>query len=290
MVRPDPLRVIAKYRYAQEEEHRPGDVWQTDSGKWRAMNDAGNAQSFDSKEDATAHAKGAREESHGEDQGGGSLKGAIGSFLKKIKNLPATAVAAVKAAPPAVHKFVADKDHRKEVMTSVATGMKDGAKAIPGLIKNATKEELHEIKAGATAMKKFFKRPPEKLTGHDKKALYAVGAYVAAGAVGAVTGGAALAAGALGKSFLKHIAFKATSALLDKGFTHFEVGESLHHVVEHLHLASLERRWAGEEAPSDEESILIAHVYKAVQETFKAGLDDEAMKKIVLDAGAEDAA
>jgi len=39
-----------------QEDHKPGDVWKTPQGNWRAMNNKGDARSFDTQEEASAYA------------------------------------------------------------------------------------------------------------------------------------------------------------------------------------------------------------------------------------------
>lgn len=298
-------------------KHHPGEVWKTTEGMWRSMNRGGVTKSFDDKDQAQTHARGGGKSTkapgthgkaphgkpeHGEDHdehddhGDPGLKETVLKFLDKLKDAPAATVDFIKKSPENVKKFITDKDHRKEVMSSVATSMKDGAKKVPKLIKDATKAELEEIKSGVVAVKKLFKRPPEKLSKHDKKALYAVGAYVAGAAVGAVSGGAAMAAGSFGKAFLKHIATKAISGLLDAGFTHFEVGESavhgLHHIMEHVasptnradSLAYLRLAAEGGDEGAGNEA-LVAYIHAAVQETMGKGLSDNDMAEIVKSMG-----
>lgn len=300
----------------------PGDVWRTEGGQWRALNHNNVAKSFDDKARADAHAKGGAKkpppkphgnsDGHGEhdehdehdDHASPALKEVVSKFLDKMKELPSAAKEFVTSAPEKVKKFVVDSDHRKEVMSSVATSMKEGAKKIPELLKKATKEELDEIKTGVSAAKKLFKRPPEKLSKHEKKALYAVGAYVVSTAVAAASGGAALAAGGFGKAFLKHVGLKAVNQLLDAGFTHFEVAESaahgLHHfqhVVNHLASASeqedtlLYLRLAAESEKGDSasaEETLLAYVHAAVAEAMKKGLSDSDMEDILSSMGGGD--
>jgi len=273
----------------QAREHHPGEVWKTPDGKWRSKNPSGDAKSFDAKEQADAHAKPKKDTGSG-DGGEGKGKGfkaLLSSFLEKAKDLAPSAKEALKRAPQEAQRLVVDKEHRKEATTKAVEVMKKGAKAIPTLLKNATKEELHEIKHGVSAVKKVFKKPPEKLTGPDKKALYAVGVYVVAGTVMAATGGLAAMAGTLGNSFAKHVAFKAVSHILDQGFTHFEVGHSLLHGLHHFsdHLASERvalRHIFGEGASEEElQEILLTYMYQAIHDVLDKGLTDEDMEKVL---------
>lgn len=274
-------------------ERHPGEVWKTPEGKWRSQNPAGEAKSFDTKDQADAHAKPKKDEPTKDEGGSKGFKGMLSSFLEKAKSLTPAAKEALKQAPKEVQRLIVDKDHRKEATDKAVQLMKKGTKAIPTLLKNATKEELHEIKHGVSAVKKVFKRPPEKLTGPDKKALYAVGVYVVAGTVMAATGGLGAMAGTLGNSFAKHVAFKAVSHILDKGFTHFEVGHSFLHGLHHFsdHLASARpaservamRYVFGEDGPSEDElqEILLTYVYQAIHDVMAEGLSDEDMQKVL---------
>lgn len=67
-------------------EHKPGDVWKTDSGRWRAMDPKGNAWSFEDKDDASLYAKGKRP-SKGKDKskGSGDLTKDLGEVSKALK-------------------------------------------------------------------------------------------------------------------------------------------------------------------------------------------------------------
>jgi hypothetical protein len=268
--------------------HRPGEVWKTEGGLWRAVNSKGVAKSFETKEEADSHAKGheSEDENHNSDHGDvhspeGSLKNKLKGFFGKLKDTPKSVKEFLSSAPPKVQKFVVDKEHRKEVTANMAEAMKKGAKSIPSLVKEATKDELKEIKDGVKAVKKIFKKPPEKLTGHDKKALYAVGAYVAASVVTGVTAGAGGAAAMFGKSFIKHVAFKAVSHAIDRGFTHFEVGESALHGFHHFtdHLASLKFSEDEEGDPLNE--TLVAYIHEAIRQVLEKGLSDEDMEEIL---------
>lgn len=274
-------------------ERHPGEVWKTPEGKWRSQNPAGDSKSFDTKDQADAYAKPKKDEPKKENDGPKGLKGMLSSFLEKAKKLTPVAKDALKQAPKEVQRLIVDKDHRKETTDKAVEMMKKGAKAIPTLLKNATKEEIHEIKHGVSAVKKVFKKPPEKLTGPDKKALYAVGVYVVAGTVMAATGGLGAMAGTLGNSFAKHVAFKAVNHILDQGFTHFEVGHSFLHGLHHFsdHLASERtaservalRYVFGEDGPSDDElqEILLTYVYQAIHDVMADGLSDEDMQKVL---------
>ncbi len=273
----------------QAREHHPGEVWKTPEGKWRSQNPSGDSKSFDDKEQAEAHAKPKKDEGeHEEKEGKKGLKSMISSFFSKAKNLAPAAKEALKQAPKEAQRLIVDKEHRKEATTKAVEAMKKGAKAIPGILKHATKEELKEIKDGVSAVRKTFKKPPEKLTGHDKKALYAVGVYVVAGTVMAATGGLAAMAGTLGHSFAKHVAFKAVSHIMDRGFTHYEVGHSflhgLHHFTEHLASERVAARYLfSKEDATDEElqEILLTYIYQAIHDVLEEGLTDEDMAKVL---------
>lgn len=280
-------------------KHHPGEVWRTSEGNWRSMNRGGETKSFATKDEANTHARGKKDKhpahGHGEheehDEPG--VKEVFTKFMSKLKGAPAASVDFVKNAPSNVKKFVVDKDHRKGVMSSASKSMAESAKKIPELLKKATKEEYEEIKTGVGAVKKLFKKPPEKLTKHDKKALYAVGAYVASTAVAAATGGAALAAGGFGKAFLKHVGMKAVHHLLDNGFTHFEVAEAGAHGLHTLmhHLASTEDqtflRLAGDGDETEMSEAVLAYVHAAVQDVMEKGLSDDDMAEVVKSIGGE---
>lgn len=274
----------------QARDHHPGEVWKTQEGKWRSQNPSGDAKSFDNKEQAEAHAKPKKDEG-GHEEGGGEKKGLksmISSFFSKAKDLAPAAKAALKQAPKEAQRLIVDKDHRKEATSKAVEAMKKGAKAIPGILKHATTEELKEIKDGVLAVKKKFKKPPEEFTKHDKKALYAVGVYVVAGTVMAATGGLGAMAGTLGHSFAKHVAFKAISHIMDRGFTHYEVGHSflhgLHHFTDHLASERVAARYLfSKEDATDEElqETLVTYIYQAIHDVLEEGLTDEDMVKVL---------
>lgn len=268
-------------------KHRPGDVWKTDEGLWRGMNPEGVAKSFEDRDKATSHAKGPNheEDNGGHEEGGDGkhkdtdLKTLMTGFFKRLKSVPEAVKAAVKASPEAVQRFVTDREHRKAITTKIATGMGKAAKEIPALLHKATKAELKEIHSGVAAVKKVFKKPPQKLTKHDKKALYAVGAYVVSGTVLAASGGLGALAGGLGKGFAKHVAAKAVHHILDTGFTHFEVGESVLHGLHHFtdHFASSGKVAAEEATDDDLAETLVTYLYEAVRQVLAKGLTDEDM-------------
>lgn len=291
----DPIPVVLHMRTGSE-EHGPGSIWKTDSGKWRSISKGGVAKSFDSKEDAQSHARGSDGgDSHGEgSHSEKSLKDLAQGFLKKFKNLPKTVLESVQKAPEKVQRFVSDPEHRSSVLKGMGKSMKDGASKIPSILKKATKEEIAEISHGVSAVKKLAKGG--KLTKHDRDALYAVGTYVAVVAVAGATGGAALASGAFGKAFAKHLAAKSIGKLVDKGFTHFEMGESaLHglHTLSHaLHLAN--RKYAGDEgdegaevSEEDLREIVLTYVHEAIRQEIEKGLSDEDLSKILESMGSD---
>lgn len=283
-------------RHKISEGHHQGEVWKTENGKYRSMSPEGDVKSFDDSEKAKAHAKGkGQSEDHGESEGhkGPSLKEVATKFLDKLKGVPSATKNIIQKSPENVKNFVVNKDHRKTVTDSIVSSMKKGAKGIPKLLKDATKAEVKEIHSGVKAFKKFFKKPPEKLTKHDKKALYAVGSYVAVAAVAGVAGGAALAATGFGKAFAKHIATKAIHKVLDHGLTHFEMGESilhgLHHFVGHTASANrVARRFAGEDVETTDDDLsetLLAYLHEAIRQTLSDGLSDDDMGEILKSLG-----
>ncbi len=183
---------------------------------------------------------------------------------------------AIKDAPTEVQKIVASPKDRKEGMTSIAKALKEAPQKVADKIRVSAHKELHEIKHAIKAVKKIGKKPPQPLNKEDKKALYATGAYVAGATIAAFPpGGALMAAGALGKAFALHVGIKAVHDLLDRGFVHFEWGESVIHGVQHLlHVAAKD--------PSDEdlETLLINHLVTHVTKNLES-LTDEDMQTLV---------
>lgn len=70
------------------DEHKPGDVWKTDSGRWRAMDPKGRAWSFEDKDDASLYAKGKRpgkDKGKDKSKGSGDVTKALGEASKALR-------------------------------------------------------------------------------------------------------------------------------------------------------------------------------------------------------------
>lgn len=212
----------------------------------------------------------------------GSMESKVKGFLSKVKGISKSMVSAVAKAPKQVQKIVSDPDTRREAMSSVASGIKKSPEKIAKTVWEAAKKEVKEIKHAGHALGKVLAKPPEEWTKEDKKAVYAAAVYVAGAAVAAAGGGPLVAAGVLGKSFGMHVGMKALHHAVDSGFTHFELGESGLHGVEHV-LHALEHLHFASEEGEDEalQASLIGNLTAAVAAVLEEGISDEEMQKIL---------
>jgi len=65
-------------------EHKPGDVWKTDSGNWRGKNDKGEGKTFKDKDKAETYAKGKKDEgSKDDDKGSADVEVTTDQFVDK---------------------------------------------------------------------------------------------------------------------------------------------------------------------------------------------------------------
>ena len=122
---------------------------------------------------------------------------------------------------------------------------------------------------------KLIKGGKEKLTKHEKKAIYSLGAYVAGAALAMVPPGNVIAGlGAIGSSWTSHIGVKAVDHLLDEGLLHYEWIETIMHGV---HVIA-----ADKSEVSDDEVVarLTGHVFDALGK----GVGDDDMEKILKGA------
>lgn len=198
--------------------------------------------------------------------------GKVRGLLNKVKGVSKAMVESVTSAPKKVQEFATNPEVRKKTLDSVAAKIKASPKKITERVIESAKHELGEFKHAGHAVKKLFKKPPEKWTTKDKKAVYATSVYVASMAIAASGGGAVMAAGAFGKSFTMHVGIKAVHAVLDEGFIHFEAGEMALHLLHHLHLAAEE---------DESEQILVGNLTMAVAKVLSEGLSDEEMESIL---------
>lgn len=221
-----------------------------------------------------------------------AVSGTLKNFLSKMKGASKSIVESVQKAPKEVQRLISDPEARKAALSNAAAAVKKAPKEIAKRIYDAAKKEAHEIKHAGHAVGKILKG--EKLDKSDKKAIYSVGVYVAGATLAATGGGALLAAGAVGKSFVAHVAIKAIHGLLDDGFLHFEAAESVAHGIGHVmhvmeHVASEGERArlirAAEEG--DEEVLqaaLVAQITAYVAKVMKDGVPDEDMEGIMKGA------
>lgn len=216
-----------------------------------------------------------------DDKPSGGIAAKFKSFLSKVKDAKPDILKAIKGAPEKVQAFFADPEARKKATTQASEAIAKAPGKIANRIYESAKAELKEIKHAGSAVKKLFKKPPEKWDKEDKKAVYAASVYVAGAAMAAAGGGPLVAAGALGKAFASHVGMKAVSHVLDQGFLHFEAGETaLHALHPILHVM---RHLTADENTKDEdyEKNLIQYLTVAVSKIMEEGLSDEDMQKIL---------
>ena len=220
-----------------------------------------------------------------------AVSGTLKNFLSKVKGASKSIVDSVQQAPKEVQRLVSDPEARKTALSNAAEAVKKAPKEMVKRIYDAAKKEAHEIKHAGHAVGKIIKG--EKLDKSDKKAIYSVGVYVAGAALAATGGGALIAAGAIGKSFVAHVAIKAVHGLLDDGFLHFEAAESVAHGIGHVmhvmeHVASDERARLIRAAEEGDEEVLqaalVAQITAYVAKVLKDGVPDEDMESIMKGA------
>lgn len=194
------------------------------------------------------------------------------SLPEVLKAVPQEVAQAVAKAPGKLKQFLTDPKARKEQMASLGDKIKASPKATVNRIKSALKREAKEITGGMQAIGKVMRG--KKLSGHDKKALYAVGVYAAVAVVGGLTAGMSGVGSAILHSFQFHIAFKAVALATDELFTHYESGNS---IVELFGMI------AAEDDPSDDAKLqALAEVMTvAISKVLKDGMSDEEMSKVL---------
>lgn len=206
------------------------------------------------------------------DEGGGGVSAKLKSFLGKVKGVPKATAEAVSKAPKQVQKFVADPEARKSAVSTLGKAIQESPKKIVSKLHESAKKELKELKHATHAARKALRKPPEKWTKEDWKAVYAAGVYVAGAAVAAAGGGPLMAVAMVGKSFAMHVGIKAMHEVLDNGFLHFEAGETVLHA---LHFAS------EDEGGDEDEEALITSLVVAVARVLEEGISDEDMESIL---------
>lgn len=194
--------------------------------------------------------------------------------------------------------FFASKRYRAKKMKSLGSSIKNGAKALATRIFHAAKEEVKEIGTGAKALRQVLTPGSKPLSKHQKKAVYALGAYVAGAAITAAGGGALMVGSALAKSFSLHVGMKAISHLTDSLFTHYEWGLEASHVPGVLgpmvsgvknvltHIASTHTAGGGEGDEDAMQEVLIQAMVLAVAKVLDNGMSEDEVKTML--SGADD--
>jgi hypothetical protein len=220
--------------------------------------------------------EGPSEDEHKDDHGHGhhpKFLGGLRGLVKKLKNAPA-----------AVKKFVQDAEHRKEVTSKSAEGIKKSPKSYVQKLVKVLKHEGQEFKdafAGVSGLMKGKKPTPEQ-----KHAIKTVATHLAiTGAAVALSGaGPALAATAAGKAIARHIALKAVSEVM--GDLHIldefgHIGHGLMHIMEKLAAEEDKKDFSPEEA-------LSALVMKKIQEQLEKGISEKDILESLKDVEFED--
>ena len=198
-------------------------------------------------------------------------------------------------APDSVKKFLTDADHRDKVLFDAANKAAEAYQKAPLKLYEAAKKEVGEFQTAAEATGKLLADPNVKgfkdLSSHEKKALYAMGAYASSMALGAMTGGAGAAAGAFAQGFAKHVGAKAVHHAVDDLATHHEVGETLmesvHHLMEHTENLSGMFHVGADSGKGDSKGdlgkVMSAAIMTGVLKSMKKGISDKDVKKILSD-------
>lgn len=218
------------------------------------------------------------------EKGDTKTRSRLRDLFSKVKGASYEMMESVRKAPAAVHKFILDHEHRNKTLKGLADQIKASPKQMSARILDSARSELHEIGHAVKAVRKLFKKPPEKLDKKDKAAMYSAGAY-AAGALlaGTPAGSLLLAAGAVGKAFAAHVGIKAVHRLMDKGFLHFEWGESLLHGAHPvLHdLAGGLHHVLASDGDEDNGEILFEGLTRVIADTLAKGVSEDEMKEIL---------
>lgn len=211
-----------------------------------------------------------------EDHGGGHSEHSEEkkSLKDRWKSLSSKAQSFFKSAPKAVKDFVTDPEHRrKSLLQAHGTVMKAPSKFVSNLVETA-KHEVKEFKEAGEGIAAVIKGG--KMNDHQKKAFKTVATHVAltvAATALTVSGGPLAAAGAFGKSMVKHVAMKSVSRAL--GHVHVfqeieHIGHGLHHIIDKL---------AAEEKEGNDEK-LVKLVMAAVAKELEELNEDDIQKAL----------
>lgn len=198
-----------------------------------------------------------------------------GGLLKKIKAMPGNIASGtwkrLKAAPAHVHKFVMDHSHRKAVLQKGVEGVKKAPHKTFKSVLNSFLKESGSVVGATKAIGKLVKG--KKPTGAELHDLYGVGVYAAGTVVAAMTGGASIAATALGHSFAMHVGIKAVGEILDEGFLGYEAVQTVFDFATKL----------GADGKEPDKAKLAELLSAAIVMALEKGLSDEDMKKILAE-------
>ena len=183
-------------------ETRPGEVWKSPKG-WRAKNQDGSAQTFDSKEQAEQFAKGKKEEKKKKPQKSEQstsseetvqalknigttptettmseekAKSFVSKFMEKAKNVSKGMAKVIKEAPLATKQFITDTEFRNKALKKSASMLRDNASSLAKTIVASAKSEATDFArpftAPATIINRIKKGEKPLLTKDEKFSLY----------------------------------------------------------------------------------------------------------------------
>lgn len=265
----DPLIIVSRFKGAFE---HPSDDARKQYLKEHPKADPKN-HSVKKHEDGGAEEEEAPKHDKGEEGHGGKKPG--GGFFKGLSQ---KAKSFLSHSSAAVQKFVADPEHRKQVLKSATQSIKDSPKVYAKRILDTVKKEVHEFKEAGEALKHVM--TGKDLNHHQKKALRTVAIHMSiAVAAAALTSTGVLAGAAVfGKGMAQKVAMKAAI----KSLEHVHLLNELSHVGHGLHhlLASDKAEKLG---PEEAFAALV------MQMTLKEleNLDDDTLSEALEEASGE---
>lgn len=211
----------------------------------------------------------------GEEEHGGKKPSGGGGFFKSLSQ---KAKSFLSHSSAAVQKFVADPEHRKQVMKSATQSIKDSPKVYAKRILDTAREEVHEFKEAGEALKHVM--AGKELNHHQKKALKTVAIHmsIAVAAAALTSTGVLAGAAAFGKGMVQKVAMKAAM----KSLEHVHLLNEVSHVGHGLHhLIAAEK--AEQLGPEETFAALV------MQMTLKEleNLDDDTLSKALEEASGE---
>ena len=213
------------------------------------------------------------------------------SWSERLKSMGSSVKEFISSAPKQVQKFISDEKFRKKTIQGAVSSLKSAPAKIVSRVVATAKDEIHEFKSAGEGVASLLKGG--KMSGHQKKALKAVGTHLAIGfAAAALTASGPLAAaGVFAKGLVKHIAMKSVAKGMEKIHLFQEMGHIGHGVHRFFtHMASDDAamgvlRTAGKDA--DPEDVMANFFLAAVAKEMD-DLSDEDIEKILVGMGKKD--